>query len=76
MAVTYTDTLLTDRDKVRFHLGDVTEWWWRVNWDTSLADFDTGEITALGEAYRGLPIDYADLRVDVNDDGKVDILVW
>jgi len=25
MTFTYTDTLLTDRDKVRFHLGDTTE---------------------------------------------------
>ena len=55
------------------HAGDGSEWWWRANWDTSLVDFDTGEITALGEAYRGPPIDYADPRADINNDGEVNI---
>jgi len=53
------------------HAGDGSEWWWRANWDTSLVDFDTGEITALGQAFAG--VEYADPRGDVNKNGKVDI---
>jgi len=50
------------------HAGDGSEWWWRANWDTSLVDFDTGEITALGCAFAGI-----DKRADVTGDGQVDI---
>jgi len=51
-------------------------WWWDPDCRTQLRDFDTGELTALGEAYRSLGWE---LGADINGDRQVDILdgaIW
>ena len=53
-----------------------TESWWPwADCKLQLRDFYTGELTALGLAYRDLsPIIYADPAADVNGDYEIDIL--
>ena len=51
------------------------KWWPWTDCKLQLRDFDTGELTALGVAYRDLsPIDYADPRADVDGNKSIDIL--
>lgn len=49
-------------------------WAYGVDRNTSLVDYDTGELTALGLAYRGDPGPAVDRRGDVNGDRVIDIL--
>ena len=49
-------------------------WAWGVAQNTSLVDYNTGALTALGEAYRIDTIAYADPRADVDGNKSIDIL--
>ena len=65
MAVTYTDTLLTDRDKVRFHLGDVTENAGPRPSDGNFSDAEiAGLITAEGSWQRAVAAGLERLAVE------------